>query len=71
MIVIKNGVILSPATMIAGLPSKSKNSKHPIWQERFISSLALNDLSSDKAKDFMERRAEEIADWILDQTKVN
>ena len=61
----------SPGTIIAGLPSKSKNSKNPIWQERFINSLAINDLSADKAKDFIERRAEEIADWILQQTIVH
>ena len=56
--------------MIADLDPKQQSHTAEIWKDRFITADALNDLNNDAAKDFIERRALTIAEWVENQMTI-
>ena len=59
----------SPGTVISSHLTKPRHQiNKDIWKERFIDSAAYSDLSNDKPVPFLLTRAQNIAQWLIEQT---
>jgi len=61
----------SPSTAINGFSQVGQKKGKKIWTERFITDDTYDALLADEAKNFLEFRAEELADWFIDQSKID
>ncbi len=60
----------SPSTMLSNFTNKAQLPGKDIWTNRFISNNCHTALLNDQPESFMNFRAIEVAQWILDQTNI-
>ncbi len=60
----------SPSTMLSNFTNKAQQPGKDIWTNRFIANNCHTALLNDQPESFMNFRAIEVAQWILDQTNI-